>query len=80
MGLGRHRPGAEGLKLHPRTLIVQRAKVELSTALSDIIEKHDLTFGEVFSVLAQESASWAKVAVREERHPRNKTGKGGDEA
>jgi hypothetical protein len=66
------------MKLHQRTLTVQRARTALSAAVSDVIEKHDLTFAEVFSILSQEIEQWAKYAVRAERHP-DAPAKGGDE-
>ena len=57
------------IKIHNRTLNVQGAKVELSSALIKIIEQHELTALEIASILAQELATWVKIGLRGERHP-----------
>jgi len=55
--------------MHPRVPIVQRAHVELDTAVTEIIKKYELTYYELFGVLNQVEASWLKYAIRDERHP-----------
>ena len=50
-----------------RDTTVSKAKIELSQALSDIIERHGLTYGEIFAILASELQGWAKLMVRSER-------------
>jgi hypothetical protein len=57
------------MKLHPRVPIVQQAHNELGLATIEIVNKYDLTFGELFSVLNQIEASWLKYCIRDERHP-----------
>lgn len=66
------------MRIHERTLIVQKASIEFGSALGAIIEKHDLTFGEIFAILSDEMRTWAKYAIRGERHPEDPE-KRGDE-
>lgn len=67
------------LHSHPRTEIVADARHEIIEAILKSIRKHDLTYTELWSILANELAGWAKYAIRAERHP-DDSGKGGDEA
>ena len=62
-GIGR------GMKLHPRLEIVQRAGHDLSTAIANMVQKYDLTWGELFGLLAGVMSRWAKYQIKEERHP-----------
>jgi hypothetical protein len=39
-----------------------------------IIEKYDLTFGEVWQLLAAEAAEWAKIMIRTERGTQDDVG------
>ncbi len=68
-----------GIRLHPRYQIVQEARHEVGKALTDAIDKHGLTYGEIFSVLSDVMGEWAKYAIRSERHP-DDASKKGDEA
>jgi hypothetical protein len=43
------------------------AESEISKAVSEIIKKHDLTYGELMFVLANETRSWAKCMIKDER-------------
>jgi len=56
------------MKLHPRTQIVAKAGYELCSALLSIIEKHQLTYGEVTAILADQLQMNAKYQIRNERH------------
>jgi hypothetical protein len=67
------------MKVHPRYFIVSKAEVELSTFLLDLQQKHDLTYGELFKILAAMMASFAKYLIREERHPDDPEKKGDEE-
>lgn len=67
------------LKLHPRTLIVQAARLEFDRFLIDLEQKHDLTHGELFSLLGHAVATLANHQVRSERHPEDPE-RQGDEA
>ena len=58
-----------GLKLHARTMPVQKADVELHNFLVDWQSRHDLTFTEVAVLLAERQANVLKYALRAERHP-----------
>ena len=55
------------MKVHPRTRVVTAARINLSDAVCSIVEEHDLTYGELLSILAQATATWAAYAVRDER-------------
>jgi len=59
-------------KLHPRYWIVKKAEVELSKAVMDIAQKHELTTAEQLKVVAaalgDAVGSIAKYAIRQERH------------
>lgn len=71
--------GSSGLRIHPRHAITQRASLDVREALLRAVERHDLTYGEVFTILADALAEWAKHARRDERHPTAR-GKKADEA
>jgi hypothetical protein len=55
------------ITIHPRYFIVERAEIELSIAVTGIIEKHGLTYVELFKILNGVTASWLKYALRDER-------------
>ena len=67
------------MKLHPRTRIVDKARLEFDQFLLDLADTHELTYGELFSMLGQAIAHNAKYQIRAERHP-NDPDKKGDEA
>ena len=56
-------------RLHPRVEITNRARNELAEALAGVINKYDLTYGEIFGLLAEQMGEWARYCVRDERHP-----------
>lgn len=66
------------MKLHPRTMIVSKASNEFAAFTLDLVEKHELTYGEIVGIFADRLASFAKYMRREERHP-NDPEKRGDE-
>lgn len=55
------------MKLSPRHEPTTLAGIELSTAVCEIVKKHDLTFPELVSLLAREMTSWTKWQLRDER-------------
>lgn len=55
------------LKRHSRSIITERASIEISLEVNRLVTKHDLTFGELFSILASIMGQWSKYAIREER-------------
>jgi hypothetical protein len=67
------------MKLHERTLLVQKASAEMGMAIIDIVQKYDLTYGEVFGILGQSINDFAKYLKREERHPEDPEKKGDEE-
>jgi hypothetical protein len=57
------------VKIHPRYDIVDRAKRRIRTALIDAIREDELTYIELLGILNEVTASWLKIALRDERHP-----------
>lgn len=57
------------MKLHPRTLDVQRASSFIRGRLLDMQETHDLTDVEMLRILIEHQQSITKYLLREERHP-----------
>lgn len=55
------------MKMNPRTSVVNAAHSELAQYICELIEKHGLTYCELFFVLTQEQMAWAANAVKEER-------------
>lgn len=55
------------MKLHPRHDLVVRAGLDIQHAVADAAKKHELTFAELTSILANCLANWAKFEVRGER-------------
>lgn len=65
-------------RLHPRTNLVQRAKVAVQTAVLEMPLYRELTTCEQLIVLNEMIATTLKYALRSERHPGED--KGADEA
>lgn len=57
------------MKLHPRTLPVQRASADIRAALWTLQDQHGLTYAEMLGALAEHQQRIAKYLLREERHP-----------
>jgi hypothetical protein len=61
------------MKLHPREQIVNTARTDLTEKLLQWHKAHDLTDGELFSVIGDvlggQIANLAKYMIRAERHP-----------
>lgn len=57
------------MKLHPRTLDVQRASSAIRGRLLDMQETHGLTDVEMLRVLIEHLQTITKYLLREERHP-----------
>ena len=62
---------APGLRLHPRTMPVQRAEGKLHGHLLDVMTEFDLTYTEAAVILASLTSNALKYALRGERHPGN---------
>jgi hypothetical protein len=58
-----------GLRLHPRTMPVQRAHSELAGHLCDFQDRHDLTDTEMAMMLADLQHRYLTLLLRAERHP-----------
>ena len=67
------------LRLHERTRLVQKAEYELDAAVVKIATEHNLTYGEILSILSVLLNRYARFLVRAERHPDDHDKKG-DEA
>jgi hypothetical protein len=57
------------MKLHPRTMMVKRAEVELSQFLRQWAERHELTWCEMARALTEQIQMCLKYMLRAERHP-----------
>ena len=57
------------MKLHKRTMLVQKAAAELDSLLIEWLERHDLTWLEAIQTLQIKSAYWMRYPLRSERHP-----------
>ena len=60
---------APGLRLNPRTMLVQKADVELHGFLAEWQNRHGLTFTEVAILLTGRQQNVLKFVLRSERHP-----------
>lgn len=56
---------------HPRVRIVNQAKNEISKAIMEIEQKHDLTEIELLQILIEYQSTTLKYMLREERHPKD---------
>jgi hypothetical protein len=59
------------MKIHPKMMIVQKAKAEIGIYLCDYQEKHNLTDIEMLQIINSVSDSTLKFMLRRERHPNN---------
>lgn len=55
------------MKLHERYQPMTRAKFAVEKRLIEVVQEFDLTYAEVWGILCEIGASWAKGAIREER-------------
>lgn len=56
-------------KVHPRVMVVQKARNDLSGAALDIQARYELTTAEYLAILTELMQSALKYALRAERHP-----------
>lgn len=57
------------MRLHERTLMVQKARGEISTMVFEYAEKNDLTSVELLQALTSVIETELKYMLRAERHP-----------
>ena len=69
---------APGLRLHKRTMTVQRAEGAIHGYVLAAMEEFGLTYAETAMILSSLTSNALKYALREERHPGN-PGKKADE-
>jgi hypothetical protein len=67
------------MKLHPRTMTVERAEVELSQFLLQWAEQHELTWCEMARALTEQIQMCLKYMLRAERHPEDPSKKADEE-
>lgn len=67
------------MRLHPRTQLVDRARIDVEEALDKLQNEHDLTYAEMLTIINHYQAVILRFMLRMERHP-NKPDKGADEA
>ncbi len=58
-----------GVKLHPRTLMMKRAEIELEDFLLRWAGRHDLTWCEIARALTERTQRCLTLILRTERHP-----------
>lgn len=63
----------------PSSPIATAARLEFDKFLLDLEQKHDLTFGELFTILGNATANLAKYQIRAERHPDDPDKRGDEE-
>jgi len=69
-----------GLKLHPRTMLVQRAEAEFHVLVARFLDAHsDLTDIELAQIMLIAAPIPLKYALRAERHPDNPSRKADEE-
>ena len=68
-----------GIKLHERTMIVDKASWEYEGFVIELRKKYKITSSEWVQIIALGLARDAKYMIRAERHGANPEGKGGDE-
>lgn len=60
------------MRIHPREERTKKAEVELKSAVSELVKKHELSEGEALRVVNAAFSDWiagvAKFAIRMERH------------
>ena len=61
------------MKIHPRTMVVQKAEAQIQLAVSKISEEFNLTHGEMVRILSGLLAFEAKYMIRNERHGESET-------
>ena len=54
-------------KQHPRDKRVKRAQEEVSTAIAEIFNRYELSYGEVFHILSEYMSICAEVMMDKER-------------
>lgn len=57
------------MRIHERTLKVQKAGFDLGEAVINVIRDHGLTATEAVRLLLGEAQRWTNEALRVERHP-----------
>lgn len=67
------------IQLHPRTMIVARARSVIAQHICEVWEREQLTPLEVVSILAGLTSDHVRWPMRDERHP-NDPNKKADEA
>jgi len=71
---------APGLRLHPRTMMVQRAEAEFRVCVLEFLDSHDgLTDVELAGIMLLAPAIPIKYALRAERHPDDPSRKADEE-
>lgn len=56
------------IPIHPRVIVVRQASIEIAQAVTNAMQKHELTYAEAFSILGEQISGLAKFAIRQERH------------
>jgi hypothetical protein len=70
---------APGLRLHPRTMPVQKAEAKLEQLLLEFQDEYDLTDIEMLRILIGRQMTITKYMLRAERHPEDPERKADEE-
>lgn len=57
------------MRLHPRYFITSKASREISSAIADLEQKHELTLAELVAILGEIVWRYSLYAVKYERAP-----------
>lgn len=55
------------MEQHERERPMTEAKLAISERVTACIDQYDLTYGEIWMILSEIAASWAKMNIRDER-------------
>jgi len=68
------------MKLHERTMLVQKHHCDLDKVMIDFMDGRDITYVELLIILSQVTQSMIlKYMLRHERHPDDPEKRGGEE-
>ena len=57
------------MKIHPRSIVVDKAALDAAVALDGIANNYHLTTTELFIIINRYQSNILKFALRSERHP-----------
>lgn len=55
------------ITIHPRYWVAEKAHNEIDKFVCDKVAEHELTYGELVSILARIIVSWCRYQIKDER-------------